>query len=120
MIASPRVELFKHAINEIVNNVNNNYYGDTFLDPTGPGLLGKLIKKYNYTKYITLDMSSYFGLVQVIKDPKTNEIYFQSYLLYRFEQMAIQSKKHYINSWIERKIYYTDDEIKKLNSFYIH
>jgi mannosyltransferase OCH1-like enzyme len=115
MIAPPKVELFKHAINEIVNNVNNNYYGDTFLDPTGPGLLGKLIKKHNYTKFITLDMSSYFGLVQIIKDPITNEVYFQSYLLYRYEQMYIQSKKHYINYWIEKNIYYTDDELKKLN-----
>lgn len=114
MIAPPGVELFKYAINEIVTNVNNNYYGDTFLDPTGPGLLGKLIKKYNYTKYVTLTMSSYIGLVQIIKDPITNEIYFQSYLLYRFEQMMIQSKKHYIKYWIEKNIYYSDNDIKLL------
>jgi mannosyltransferase OCH1-like enzyme len=116
IIASPKLEIFKHAINEIVNNVNNNYYGLTPLDPTGPGLLGKIITKYNYTKYVTLYLYNAL-FFQVISDIKTNEIYFQSYLLYRFEQMMIQSKKHYINSWIEKKIYYTDDELKKLNSF---
>ena len=114
MIASPKLEIFKHAINEIVNNVNNNYYGLNPLDPTGPGLLGKIIKKYNYTKYVTLYLYNAL-FFQVIYDIKTNEIYFQSYILYRFEQMLIQSKKHYINYWIEKNIYYTDNELKKLN-----
>jgi mannosyltransferase OCH1-like enzyme len=113
MIASPKLEIFKHAINEIVHNVKNNYYGITPLDPTGPGLLGNLVTKYNYTKYVTLYVYNVFGMFQIISDIKTNEIYFQSYLLYRYEQMYIQSKKHYVNYWFERKIYYTDDELKK-------
>jgi len=114
MIASPKFILFKHAIDEIVKNVKNNYYGVNPLDPTGPAMLGKLIKKYNYTKYITLYMTN-FHFIQIIKDYKTNEVYFQSYMMYRYEQSQIQHKKHYSISWYQKNIYYSDQEIKNLS-----
>jgi mannosyltransferase OCH1-like enzyme len=115
MIAPPKNILFKYAIQEIVNNVKNNFYGNSPLDPTGPRLLGNLIKKHNYTKYITLYLSSYLSLYLVIKNIKTDEIYFQSYILYRYEQSLIQTKKYYAVSWNEKNIYYTDKELKNFN-----
>ena len=116
MIASPNLPIFKHAINNIVHNVKNNYYGNSPLDPTGPELLGKLIKKHNYTKYVTLYLATATSLYQEIKNIKTNEIYFQSYLMYRLEQYFIQKKKHYHTLWHEKKIYYSDNELKNLTN----
>jgi hypothetical protein len=31
------------CINQIVENVNNKYYGNSCLDPTGPGLVSKFL-----------------------------------------------------------------------------
>jgi hypothetical protein len=45
------------SINQIVENVQNNYYGDSPLHPTGPCLLGNVIMKYKYK--LNLDMIHY-------------------------------------------------------------
>jgi hypothetical protein len=44
--AIPNLPIFHTAINMIVNNVKQNYYGRGPLDPTGPGLLGRAFVKH--------------------------------------------------------------------------
>lgn len=43
--------ILKDCINSIIKNVNSKFYGDSTLDPTGPCLFGKEIKKNNIKKY---------------------------------------------------------------------
>jgi len=39
--------ILKDCINNVIYNVNNKIYGNCGLDPTGPCLIGNIIKKYN-------------------------------------------------------------------------
>ncbi|MCJ2514086.1 MAG: hypothetical protein LN408_06590, partial [Candidatus Thermoplasmatota archaeon] len=41
----PKNANLKNYICGMMYNINNNYYGNNVLDITGPGLLGKYIKK---------------------------------------------------------------------------
>ena len=45
MINKPKNILLIYAINQIIENVKNKYYGENWLEPTGPNLLGKLYNK---------------------------------------------------------------------------
>ena len=47
IVCKPRNNLLLNSINAIVRNVRIKYYGPSPLDPTGPGLLGKLAMKDN-------------------------------------------------------------------------
>ena len=42
----PRNRILKNVIDQIILNVQNKYYGDNRLEPTGPVLFGKEIQKY--------------------------------------------------------------------------
>ena len=54
MVCKPGNELLLKAINKIVENVNNRFYGDNFLEPTGPIMLKKLIENHNISVNIDL------------------------------------------------------------------
>lgn len=43
MVCLPRNEILFKAIRQIVENVKNRYYGNGWLDPTGPALLSKFV-----------------------------------------------------------------------------
>ena len=47
MVCLPGNKILLDAINMIVENVKNKFYGDSFLEPTGPKLLSKLISTTN-------------------------------------------------------------------------
>lgn len=47
MVCLPRNEILFKSIRQIVENVNNKYYGDNFLEPTGPNLLTKFVSTSN-------------------------------------------------------------------------
>jgi mannosyltransferase OCH1-like enzyme len=55
IIAKKNNPIFIIAINEIIKNVNNNYYGIDATYPTGAGLLGKIFKDNNYRAYLNYD-----------------------------------------------------------------
>jgi hypothetical protein len=44
IVALPKNQRLMHCIHAIVENVKNRTYGSTWLDPTGPGLFGKIFK----------------------------------------------------------------------------
>jgi len=43
MVSKPGNQVLFRAIRKVVDNVKNKYYGDTYLSPTGPGLLATII-----------------------------------------------------------------------------
>ena len=43
-------EILLKCINRIVENVTNRYYGSSCIDPTGPGLLAKMLSSSDKSK----------------------------------------------------------------------
>ncbi len=75
--------IFNIAINEIVKNVNNNYYGIDFTFPTGSGLLGKIFKENNFKAYLDYkDGNILFGNILIMKTKKNYKNNNNSYYLW--------------------------------------
>ena len=104
MVCKPNNEILLKSINQIVKNVTNRFYGNGFLDPTGPGLLAK---------YFTEEDKQNFDIKHILKG--TND--FDKYILlqnydilrcypgYISEREVYSPKKHYAVLWKERNIY---------------
>lgn len=108
--SKPSNSILMNAINAIVDNVNNNYYGKNSLYPTGPGLLGKLyfnnntnIKDfelfYNHYEY------EYIVTNQIIYK---KIVILENYPEYRKEQQQNNKLPSYHTLWAERLIYTQD------------
>lgn len=94
--------ILKKCINRIVYNCKKEYYGETSLYPTGPGLLGSYFKKRERDSMNYYHKPIYNGsTLGVIVCRKSNGIILSAYASYRKEQ----SKTHYGILWKQRKIY---------------
>jgi len=104
MVCKPGNQILLKAINQIVLNVKNKYYGGGFLEPTGPGLLAK---------YFTNEEKQSFDMkhTQTGHNDYNKFISFnghnilQGYAGYFQERQAFSTKKHYSELWKERKVY---------------
>lgn len=99
------------AINQIVENIENNYYGENALAPTGPVLLGKIVT-YDEFKNIQLrfvsDLVNYGKLNEshYIINKTTNQKLFVMYPEYRKDQNDYkESHPHYGKLWYSKQIY---------------
>jgi len=108
LIAPPKLDVFKKAIDNIVTNVNSKYYGKSCLDPTGPGLLGKIIYNSDYEKYISMYLEKKQTEVLTVKDKETDEIVFESYNKYEYymHYYTFNNKTHYGYLWNKKDIYH--------------
>jgi len=105
----PHNEKLMKAINMIVDNVKNKFYGDNCLEPTGPNLLKKLF---------TEDEISGFELYLVDFEDNTDPLKVQRYInigdkhVFDWDKNAYSSYKKkgktYSDYWNERNIYVTD------------
>lgn len=106
IVSLPKNDILFKCITQIVDNVNNKYYGNTSLDPTGPGLLGKFFTQdvknameiYHDVKFVENKLNQFF----IVKD---NSIILSFYDGYREEQQKYQKMKHYGKLWEEKNIY---------------
>ena len=103
MVCLPRNEILFKAIRQIVENVKNRYYGNGWLDPTGPALLSKFVS----TSEEIVDLKH-----QLINDDNNYKvIYFnnipilKSYNGHIRERDKYSKKKHYATLWNEKSIY---------------
>jgi len=106
MVACPKNPVLLECIQQIVKNVNNDYYGYNPLYPTGPGLLGE--------KYFGADIATkiagfqYFNSINgtYILNRKGKKV-LSHYPEYRYEQKtyATQNKKYYDTLWKQKDIY---------------
>jgi mannosyltransferase OCH1-like enzyme len=99
-----------NAINLIVNNVKQKYYGKTALFPTGPGLLGKIFTDDEYNnipfKFIADTKNVYLNESHKIINKTNNKVLFVMYPEYRKEQELYNHKyPHYSILWYKKKIY---------------
>ena len=98
----PGNEIMHKCIRQIVENVQNNFYGENCLEPTGPNLLGKYL-----TKEAKMNLELYFANIKIQNTIDewfivfNNVIILRQYKGYRYEQI----KKHYSLLWNERNIY---------------
>jgi mannosyltransferase OCH1-like enzyme len=104
MVCSPHNQILYKAIRQIVDNVNNKFYGNNALEPTGPALLSKFISSNDRLVDLKHDELNgdydnkiiYFNDIPILK----------SYDGHINESKIHSKKKHYSVLWNERNIYY--------------
>lgn len=77
------------AINSIIENTKNNYYGQTPLSVSGPGLLGRLYTQHNFNNFRILPLSYWQTLftIEFCIKKQTND------------------QPHYHHMWHDKDIY---------------
>jgi mannosyltransferase OCH1-like enzyme len=102
MISSPNFKIFDLAIKQIVINVKNKYYGSDPVSPTGPGLLGTILKQQNYASLnrLIFNNDSIYN--------RNNILLLDAYPTYRKEQSKYQKSEKYPFLWSIKKIYLSD------------
>ena len=88
------------AINTIVFNVRQRYYGESSLSPTGPGLLGKIFTDDEFRDIPLKHIAENITIV----NKADNKVLFVSFPEYREEQLKIK-KPHYSELWDKKQIY---------------
>jgi mannosyltransferase OCH1-like enzyme len=103
MICKPGNEILLKAINKIIENVKNKYYGNNALQPTGPQLLATFFSINEKNKF---DMKhSFYG------SHENRFIHFKSYLIFKSysgylnEHSNNKKISHYHDLWINKSIY---------------
>ena len=88
------------AINTIVFNVRQRYYGESSLSPTGPGLLGKIFTDDEFRDIPLKHIAENITIV----NKADNKVLFVSFPEYRQEQLKFK-KPHYSELWDKKQIY---------------
>jgi mannosyltransferase OCH1-like enzyme len=105
MVCKPGNELLLKAINKIVENVKNKFYGESFLEPTGPLMLRKLVNENNISLNIDLKHKELNG------NGDSRYVYFKnipimkSYPGHAKERDNNSKRQHYGVLWKNRNIY---------------
>lgn len=108
MISPPKNMIFKHCINEIVNNCKFKLYKMNGLDVTGPCLFGRAMKVYKNSDWANPKFiygREFKGDMIVDYIIHEDRRIMQSYDEYRAEQKVFQKTEHYGTMWYERNIY---------------
>ena len=104
IVSKPNNPILLRAINDIISNAQNNYYGNNSLDVTGPGLL---------SQYFTREEKDAFDMRHdLILDSLNNRvIYYNNYIIlssyngYLEESSMFKKVEHYSILWANRHIY---------------
>lgn len=105
MISEAKNPIFYDCIQRIVINYKNKYYGKNVLYPTGPCLLGYIIRsKYNDTIFKLKVVEGILGLPYTINDYDNNTVIISQYSNYRNE-LVKSNNIHYGELWKNRDIY---------------
>ena len=99
MVSLPKNEKLLQAINKVVENVKNRYYGISPLDPTGPIMFGSF---FDYDTKKNSVVRRYIG-AQGDGVSLAGIIILNEYPEYRSEQQ--KSGKHYRDYYYQKNIY---------------
>ncbi len=108
--AKPSLKIFKDCIDQIVENVNNKYYGNSALEITGPELFFKkgnihlIDLKYKILKFYHIN----HGHVDNCIIDNGKKILKVSYPTY-YEENDYINVNHYSKFWHEKKVYKIDE-----------
>jgi len=107
MISPPKNKVFKHCIDEIVENCKRRNYRNNNLDITGPCLLGRMLKLHSgqdYFQQMVFNLSKENNSKSVLF--YHNIPYFLvEYPGYRKEQGIFQKNKHYTTMYANKQVY---------------
>ena len=99
MVSKPKNPKLLQSIDAIIHNVKHKYYGNTPLDPTGPGLFGNFFSIEEKRKMI---VKRYIGK-QGDGASINNILIFNEYKDYRNEQR--NNGPHYTELWNNKQVY---------------
>ena len=103
IVAKPGNVILLQAIDNIVTNVKNRYYGNSCLEPTGPLLLAKL---FDSEQKHAFDMKHNFYISMKFRFILFNNYFvFKSYYEYLDEHAQNQKVQHYSVLWGQHQIY---------------
>jgi mannosyltransferase OCH1-like enzyme len=103
IVAKPGNAILLQAINNIVANVKNRYYGNSCLEPTGPLLLAKF---FSTEQKQSFDMKHAFYISMKYRFILFNNYHiFKSYYEYLDEHAQNQKVQHYSVLWGQHQIY---------------
>ena len=107
IIASQKGNIFLYkAIMQIVQNVQNNFYGEGIFSPTGPNMLYNVMLDNKYK--VNIDMFHYkYGGYIIYKNTFVISTEYPEYNDERASQNNNINKKHYSDMWNNRNIYIT-------------
>jgi mannosyltransferase OCH1-like enzyme len=103
IVCQPNNPILLKAINQVVENVKNKFYGESCLHPTGPLMLSNFFTNYEKNNF---DMFHDYYL-----SVENRVIFFNEYLIFRGyndylnEQRNNKKTNHYSELWGLRKIY---------------
>jgi len=102
MVCSAGNKILFDAINKIVDNVKNKFYGSSFLEPTGPKLLTNIIsdKSYIDMNHNELNANGDYKIIYYKGYPVL-----KSYNGHHIERDHFSLKQHYSILWHSKKIY---------------
>jgi mannosyltransferase OCH1-like enzyme len=112
MVCKPGNNKLLNAIKEIVRNVNEKYYGESSLEPTGPLLLKKMftedeIKKLEFDFTIDPNSPDLSKAILIVSREPDN---YEKAILIKDETLVTEQSKHrneknYGDLWSEQNIY---------------
>jgi len=103
IVAKPGNNILLRAIDKIVDNVKNRYYGNSCLEPTGPLLLSGLFSSEQKNAF---DMKHAFYISLKFRFILFNNYHvFKSYYEYLDEHAQNQKVPHYSVLWGQHQIY---------------
>lgn len=104
MACRPRLDIYKHAIKGVIDNINNNYYGLTSIDPTGPRLFKLCYNKEKDNINHQMIIEERGGRITFIEEPKLTVII--NKLPDVDKILKRDYKSRYPSRWRNRNIYY--------------
>jgi len=104
IVAKPGNEILRRAIEKVVENVRNRYYGGSCLDPTGPQMLSYF---FSHEEKQLFDMKHefYFGDMNNRIINFNGVPIFKSYNGYLNDYHNTKKTEHYSTLWSQRRIY---------------
>jgi mannosyltransferase OCH1-like enzyme len=110
MVSKPQNPLLLQAIVQIVLNVKNKYYGETPWCPTGPRLLGPIVKKASNKEPLYM---THYGPKNSEHIKLGSKTVFNEYPGYRSEY----TQPYYADLWTSRNVYKSDLNITMVRSW---
>ena len=104
MVCLPKSEFLYKAFRKIVENVNNRFYGNNYLEPTGPAMLSQFISTNNEIvdlKHEEWDNNPNYKIIYYNNIP-----ILKSYIGHSTETQKFAKRKNYAVLWNERNIYH--------------
>jgi mannosyltransferase OCH1-like enzyme len=113
LIAKPQEPIFLEAIEQIVKNCKEKYYGSNPFETTGPGLIQHIIDEKGLQHMVKLhnilnksDINNDRIDIYYINDKEHKKLLFQEYNEYRNDMEKIKDKQpHYSKLWNARDIF---------------